>query len=90
MNFIAFFNADQYNNSLHLLIDIRTYQLIFTATLSLKSKFDLLLSPQFIVINLLMFAAFVFLSLSEDWSNCIGLSLYGAIGLIMFTVPILE
>jgi hypothetical protein len=90
MNIIAFFSADQFNNTLHLLIDIRTYQLLFTATLSLKSKFDLLLSPQFIVINILMFVAYVLFSLAEDWSNCLGFTIYGAIGLIMFTVPIAE
>jgi hypothetical protein len=88
MNIIAFFSADQFNNTLHFLIDIRTYQLIFTAALCVKSKFDLVLSPQFLIIVFLMLVAYVFLSLGSHWANFLGFGIYGAIGLIMFTVPI--
>lgn len=88
MNIIAFFSADQFNNTLHFLIDIRTYQFIFTAALCLKSKFDLVLSPQFVIIVFLMLVAYVFFSLETYWANFFGFGIYGAIGLIMFTVPI--
>jgi hypothetical protein len=88
MNIIAFFSADQFNNTLHFLIDIRTYQFIFTAALCLKSKFDLVLSPQFVIIVFLMLVSYVFLSLATHWTNFLGFGIYGAIGLIMFTVPI--
>ncbi len=84
LNAICFFRADdEFNNNLHMILDIRTIVLLYTSLHQPKQKMELLNSVSFISIMVLIVIVFILYASNTDITNAIGYSLYTIIGILL-------
>jgi hypothetical protein len=83
LNAICFFSSDVFNNNLHMILDLRTYVLLFNCMHQPKDKMDLLKSKTLVLIVVLTIAAFLtYIPLSLQ-ADLIGNVLYVVIGMLL-------
>lgn len=85
LNAICFFSSNQhFNNNLHMILDIRTMVMLFSAIYQEKDKMKLVLIKDFVLIMCLIIVSFILYSFSSNPYEIFGNSIYVIIGSILW------
>jgi hypothetical protein len=83
LNAICFFNSNEFNNNLHMILDIRVIMLLFNCLYQPKQKMELLRIPTFVSVIVLVLVAFILYSSRDESGTELGNGVYVAIGIIL-------
>lgn len=83
LNAICWFSSNEFNNNLHMILDIRTIMLLFNCLYQPKQKMELLRIPSFILVIILILLSFIVYAMGNLSDNIIGNCFYIVIGLIL-------
>lgn len=83
LNGICFFSENNFNNNLHMILDIRTIVLLYNALHQPRDKMDLLQSWSFVSIMVLIIVTFIVYSRVTSTTDLVGNVFYFLIGLLL-------
>ncbi len=83
LNAICLFSSNEFNNNLHMILDIRTIMLLYNCLYQPKQKMELLRIPSFIAVIIFILVSFIIYAMGNLSDNIIGNCLYLLIGFIL-------
>ncbi len=84
LNAICLFSPNEFNNNLHMILDIRIILLLYTCVYQPKQKMELLRIFKFIIIIIFILISFIIYEKGNNLLNTIGNCLYIIVGMILF------